>query len=186
MTTMKTLHLRNVFWLTISAMLLALASCTASGELVDHAFSFDAVHDSSNEEVLDYRYGASKQPGARPTDSELKDGRVRQGTNINGEMLRGDSLYVKWRIKSTADVYEDTVDLRRLLPADMAKHRIHFVVKGPQLYVYLISPERLNPNPCPPHEELRRLGKSAAPDDKIFAIYCYRKINRIYPLKVTK
>jgi len=64
-------------------------------------------------------------------------------------MLRGDFLYVKWRIKSTGQVYEDTVDLRRRLPADITDHRIHFIVKGPQLYVYLITPERRPPDMPP-------------------------------------
>lgn len=61
-------------------------------------------------------------------------------------MLRGDFLYVKWRNERTGQVYEDTVDLRQRLPADIAKHRIHFIIKGPQLYVYLISPEPRPPN----------------------------------------
>ena len=56
-------------------------------------------------------------------------------------MLRGDFLYVKWRIKSTGMVYEDTVDLRNRLPADIKDHRVTFIIRGPQLYVYLIPPE---------------------------------------------
>lgn len=59
-------------------------------------------------------------------------------------MPRGDTLYVKWRIKASGAVHEDTVDLRKRMPSDITDHRIHFVVKGPQLYVYLISPQ---PNP---------------------------------------
>ena len=56
-------------------------------------------------------------------------------------MLRGDFLYVKWRIKSTGMVYEDTVDLRNRLPADIKDHRVTFIIRGPHLYVYLIPPE---------------------------------------------
>jgi hypothetical protein len=55
-------------------------------------------------------------------------------------MLRGDALYVKWRNKATGQVYQDTVDLTHRLPADLAGQRIHFTIKGPQLYIYLISP----------------------------------------------
>jgi len=55
-------------------------------------------------------------------------------------MPLGDALYVKWRDKTTGHKYEDTVDLRPLLPRDMTHQRIHFVVDGPQLYVYLIDP----------------------------------------------
>jgi len=54
-------------------------------------------------------------------------------------MLRGDFLYVKWRNKGTGQVYEDNVDLRQRLPANIVDHRIHFIIKGSKLYVYLIS-----------------------------------------------
>lgn len=135
----------------ILAACMALAACATEPALVDHAFSFDATADSIGVEVLNYRYGNSKQPGAHPPEWALKDGMVRQGTNINGPMLRGDFLYVKWRIKRTGKEYEDTVDLRSRLPADIYDHRIHFVIKGPQLYVYLISPER-NPPGWPTYD----------------------------------
>jgi len=59
-----------------------------------------------------------------------------------GPIQRGDFLYVKWREKSTGSIYEDTVDLRQRLPADIKDHRIHFMIRGPQLYVFLISPQR--------------------------------------------
>ncbi len=61
-------------------------------------------------------------------------------------MLRGDVLYVKWRNKASGQIYEDTVDLRRRLPANITDQRIHFMVKGPQLYVYLISARPRPPN----------------------------------------
>jgi hypothetical protein len=61
-------------------------------------------------------------------------------------MLRGDFLYVKWRIDSTGQVYEDTVDLKSRLPRDITNHEIYFIVKGTQLVVYLITPERRLPD----------------------------------------
>lgn len=64
-------------------------------------------------------------------------------------MLRGDFLHVKWRVEATGKVYEDTVDLKVVLPRNIEKHRIHFVVKGQQLFVYLITPE-LRPADAPP------------------------------------
>jgi hypothetical protein len=41
---------------------------------------------------------------------------------------------------------EETVDLRYRLPRDITDHRVYFIVRGPQLYVYLISPERRPPD----------------------------------------
>jgi hypothetical protein len=98
---------------------------------------------------------------AKNPDYLLKEGRSLQGAGIRGEMRRGDFLYVKWRIKSTGQVYEDIVDLRHRLPADITNHRIHFIIKGPQLYVYLITPERRPPDVLPngprPYQYLRTI-----------------------------
>jgi hypothetical protein len=137
-----------------------LAACT-SGSLVNHAFSFDASRESPGVEVMDYRYGDSKQPTARNPDYLLKQGKSLQGTGIQGEMLRGDFLYVKWRIKETGQVCEENVDLRNRLPADIRDHRIHFIIKGQQLYVYLVTPERrpkdVRPNGPQPYQYLKTL-----------------------------
>lgn len=130
---------------------MALTACATGPVLPDHAFSFDAVRESPDAEVLNYRYGDSRMLAAHAQEGDLQRGTVRQGTNINGPMLRGDFLYVKWRIKRSGKEYEDRVDLRSLLPADIQDHRIHFVIKGPQLYVYLISPER-NPPDWPTYD----------------------------------
>lgn len=128
--------------------LFAVLSAWASG-LVNHAFSFD-VRESPGVQILDYRYGDSRQSSARATENDLAQGTVSQIVGIHGDMLRGDTLYVKWRIKSSGKVYEDTVDLKSLLPRDISKHRIHFIVKGDQLFVYLITPERRPPD-LPPN-----------------------------------
>ena len=55
-------------------------------------------------------------------------------------MPLGDTLYVKWRTRSTNEVFEDLVNLKPLLPADMNRQRIYFVVQGKQLFVYRIEP----------------------------------------------
>ncbi|HUX81328.1 MAG TPA: hypothetical protein VMV35_00675 [Halothiobacillus sp.] len=171
--------LRWLAWLILGLALVGLSACATGPRLTDHAFSFDARWDSKDVEVLDYRYGDYVM--TRAPAYQLRQGQVGQMTNINGPFPRGDTLYVKWRIKSTEEIFEDTVDLKSRLPDDITRHRIYFIIKGPQLNVYLISPEKLNPNPCPPREELRRLGVSDAPDDRIFSRYCYRKIITIYP-----
>lgn len=176
------LGLRNgLQTLVAAAFLVSMAACASEPRLVDHSFEFDARWDSPDAEILDYRYGNSKQPGARPPEYMLRSGKIAQQVGISGEMLRGDALYVKWRIKSTGEVYEDSVNLRSRLPTDMNKQRIRFIVSGPQLYVFVISPERLDPNPCPSREALRKLGESNSPFDKVFSMYCYRKITTIYP-----
>jgi len=107
--------------------------------LVDHAFGFDARVDSKDMEVLAFKYGVGGTPQTQaPFWKDEKD--PRQGTNINGPMPLGETLYVKWRTKSTNEVYEELVNLKPLLPANMHRQRIHFVVQGQQLFIYWIEP----------------------------------------------
>ena len=136
-------------WLGASLFAFAIAACSANQGIVMHAFGFDARWDSPDIEVLDYRYGNSKQPSARAPAWALQESRVPQMVGTTGEMLKGDDLYVKWRIKSTGTIHEDTVDLRNRLPVNIKDHRIYFIVKDTQLYVYLITPERRPPDMPP-------------------------------------
>jgi hypothetical protein len=144
------------------------ASCANAPTNVDHSFSFDAFEDRWDADLLDYRYGTSEMT---KTPQWQKDAnRVKQGGGVNGEIPRGDDLYVKWRIRATGEVVEETVDLRDKLPRNIKGHIIHFLIRGRQLYVYLISPER-RPADWPP------IGPAA---------YQYRKVFAVYPVISTK
>jgi len=80
-----------------------------------------AVNDDSTE-ILEARYGDSWH------------------TNGSVNMPPADFLYVKWRDKTTDQVYEDRVDLRERLPSfeKMYGQTVYFLVEDNQLYVYLI------------------------------------------------
>lgn len=117
------------------------AGCASGPPLVNHTFEFDARADSPDAQILDYRYGTSKQPGARASERELREGRVSQYVGTTGEMIPGDSLYVKWRIKSTGEVLEDTVGLKDRLPRTITDHTVYFVIVGRELQVFFVSPE---------------------------------------------
>ena len=121
------------------ALSLVLAACASGPRLVDHGFGFDAVADSPGVQVLDYRYGQSHAPGARMPQWVRDDAGVAGGTHTRGPMPVGESLYVRWRIRATGEVLEDTVDLRGRLPNDMAGREIYFVVDQRQLRVYLVG-----------------------------------------------
>ena len=140
-------------------------SCANGPTLVDHSFGFDVLADSPDAQLLDYRYGTSKQPGARPPEWALREGKVRQQAGVTGEMVLGDSLYVKWRIKSTGEVLEDTVDLNTRLPNDITDHKVYFVIHGREIHVYLVSPD------------LRPPGHPVVGPKK----YQYFKVYQIYP-----
>ena len=150
-----------------AALAIALALCTcavAQTAPTDHAFGFDMRYDDQDAEVLDYRYGDSNLP-VRAPESAVREGKTFAFAGVHGPLLRGDFLYVKWRTRGSGEVYEDTVDLRRRLPADVTGYRIHVIIRGPQLYVYLVSPQR-RPADMPPK----------GPE-----IYNYRIVTTIYP-----
>jgi hypothetical protein len=144
---------------------LLIAACATKG-IVMHSFEFDARRDSPDVEILDYRYGDSKNPGARAPEWALKQGKVPQATATGGELRRADELYVKWRVRSTGEVHEDTVDLKRRLPDDITNHTVYFLIRGRQLYVYLITPERRAAN---------------APPADGPGIYQHRRVIAVYP-----
>lgn len=141
----------------LAFILLSLAAC-ATGGLMDqdvyqmHSFSFDVRQDMPDIEVLDYQYSNSRNIGIKPEAERvsIQSGKGGfWGDGISGNLLRGDFLYVKWRIKKPdapawamayLGTYEDRVDLRSRLPADITDLRIHFIIRGTQLYVYLIWP----------------------------------------------
>jgi hypothetical protein len=125
-------------WIAQVIALTALVACTSGPKVIDHAFSFDLFSDSPDAELLAYRYGDSNLP----VNSMGERSTAPQRTNVHGPMRQGDSLYAKWRIKASGKIYEDTVDLRNRLPRDITNHRIYLMIKGPQLYVYLIPPTK--------------------------------------------
>lgn len=165
-TKMRTRSVLNIAGRIVAALvtLFMVAACAAQPQVVDHTFSYSTLRDDQDGEVLDYRYGDSNLP-VRAPEWRVKQGNVSQGTNVTGRMKRGDFLYVKWRNKGTGKIYEDTVDLRNRLPADIEGHRVHFMIRGSQLYVYLISPHDRPP--------------SIPPDGP--SMYSDRLVKRIYP-----
>ena len=112
--------------------------------MVFHSFEFNANWDSPDIEVLDYKYGNSKNPGTHPPDWAIESGKIAQRSATGGYMQVGEFLYVKWKIKGNDQIYQENVDLRNRLPPNIDDNTIYFVIKGSQLYVYLISP---NDNP---------------------------------------
>lgn len=116
--------------------LIGCAASSAGARLIDHGFAFDARLDSPDVTVLNYSYSARAAP-----EWALKEGRSPQFDNANLAMPVGWEIYVKWRINDTGEVLEQTVDLRNRLPGDMTNHKIYFVIKQRELFVYVITPE---------------------------------------------
>jgi len=142
----------GVLWL---AMLLALSACAGTSparpKLVDHAFSFNgrpyADKWADTVDLLEYSYGDQY----RMVRDKIEPPRERlgPGSGVSGAMPVGDFLYVKWRIRAIGDVLDDRVDLRPLLPPDMTRHELIFVISDRQLYVYLVTPTPKHENDPP-------------------------------------
>ena len=184
-TTSKLLNGRQLRWIVWLPLVFAIAiqgACATGPRPINHTFEFDARVDSQDVEIIDYRYGDSNVPGVRGCPAQyFPCERSRQYAGTTGKMPLGDELYVKWRIKSTGKVYEDTVDLKNRLPDDITNNRIRFVIKGAQLYVYLITPVKLIPNPCPSRDRRHQLDISEIQDNRICSLYCSTKTIRLYP-----
>lgn len=161
-------------WILIGDILLGCAACATGGFMTNHpmhAFSFDTRHDSPDAEVLDFRYGTGSHEGVHPEKERVNMGQTFSAENTYGAIPLGEFLYVKWRIKNPENpakyigYYEDNVDLRKKFPSDMVGFRVHFIINGSQLYVYLISPE------------LRSASEAAGP----VRMYSSHKQMQIYP-----
>ena len=129
-----------VRFFALLAIMWVATACAMQPQVVRHSFEFNASWDSPDVEVLDYRYGDSKLPGAAPPNWALESGRIRQQTGVSGPMLVGDFLYVKWRLRATGEIHQETIDLRQRLPKNIEGHKIYFLIKRDHLFVYLISP----------------------------------------------
>ncbi len=138
-----------------------LTACANQG--VFHSFGFDMRKDNQDADVLNYRYGTTKR-SIQPEEYELKNGRPFYFQSMSGEMTRPDFLYVKWKSRSTGQVFEDTVDLNKRLPKDFENQEVYFMIGGPQLYIYLISN---NPRP----NEEKPVGPHSARNFKTVMLY---------------
>lgn len=134
--------------LYLLAFVFALTACASNQGVVFHSFGFDLRYDNQDAEMLDYRYGDSKSP-SRAADWAVSEGTPVFFEGVTGTMRRGDFLYAKWRIRSSQKVYEDTVDLRNRLPANIADHRIVLMINGSQLWVYLVAPDKRSAGDLP-------------------------------------
>lgn len=105
-----------------------------------HSFSFDTRIDSPEIEVLDYQYGGSGIAGTYAHKGRVSRGETFRSAGVYALQPRGEFLYVKWRLKSNGQVFEDRVDLSKRLPTDMEKLELHFVIRGSQLYVFINYP----------------------------------------------
>lgn len=150
--------LRQALWV-VCAFAFTFASCSSQPasvishgtkpERVDYAFAFN-VRDMRDVEILDY-WLKTERPDYTftPNFYHTKKGKeIIQAEGTNGRFAKPTMLYVKWRIKSTGQEYQDTVNVRQRLPKDIAGSTFTFLIDGAQLNVYLATRE-LRPKDWP-------------------------------------
>jgi hypothetical protein len=147
-------------WLVISFAAL-LAGCSISKAITNddrvwHTFEFNTYEfdgkGKQDVEVLDFIYGDPKGYANRCDQEKIKRGKCQQGDHSAGVLFPKSikSLYVKWRVKSTGEIREVTLDMQKKLPKNFGENfRMFFSFRGPDLYVYLITPERRADNEPP-------------------------------------
>ena len=121
-----------------SLLMFLMTGCAVTPKTVPHSFAFAAYVDSPNIEVLDYRYGVEKTARVRAPEWRVQQGEPTQQTGYFGDMRIGEELYVKWRVKSTKEVFERTINLRSLLPVDIYGATIDFTIEDQTISIFVI------------------------------------------------
>lgn len=148
------------------------------GNTVTHAFEFNAHTDSPDVEILNYEYSTRK-----PDKDQLLGvggNRVPQGSHISGGLPRGDFVYMKWRVRSTGQVFEDRVDLRSRIPGSIKEKTIYSVIDGNQLYILLIPFDYYTETVST--EELNRVkAEATTPLKRVLKKKILHHVQQIYP-----
>ena len=153
------------------------------GKVVNHGFEFNAATDSDDIEVLNYEY--SKRKPSRDQLLGVGGNRIAQASHIYGGFPVGDFIYMKWRIRSTGEVFEDRVNLRGRLPSDITDHKIYCVIDGKQLYVLLI-PSSYFRNRVATDELNKSKSEINNPLTKVLHSYILHRVRQIYPDPITQ
>lgn len=118
-------------------------------QVVFHSFEFDARRDSKDIEVLDFKYATATHIMDRDSPDHRYNGIGAQYTGVTGVMPVGEILYVKWKIKSTGEVIEKSIDLKPILPASMKDKKLYFILENKNIYIYTISHQPVRENFTP-------------------------------------
>ena len=141
MNSIKTLCRFFMLWSAMFAVGSTIGGC-ASIASQNYSFGFDLRDDNQHAVILDYWFGNSRADRwIFPGDWYVEQGTPFYFEGVTGAMLHAQALYVKWRDTETGKIYEDTVNLRHRLPNNIENHKVYLMIRGPKLYVYLVSRE---------------------------------------------
>ena len=173
--------------LLVCSLVLTLTACSAVSNIVDnrtlHSINFDPYKDSIGIELLYYQYGSANEFGLRTTSGQVASGKPVPGIGMTGELPVGADFYAKWRVVSTGQIIEDTVNLKSRLPFYMHKQEIRPIIEGSQLYIYLISYDTVRPYFT--SDEIFKIDSYASNiRQRAIAQYARSKVIQIYPTRI--
>jgi len=153
------------------------------GKVVNHGFEFDIRKDSPGIDLLDYEYSTRKP--SKEAYLGIGGSSIAQWNGIYGGFPVGNFIYMKWRVRSSGEIFEDRVDLRGRLPRDITDHKIYCVIEGEQLYVFIVSSETRKKID---REELKKYEKlSNQPLERMLSkTLTYKNVTKIYPDPITQ
>jgi len=153
------------------------------GNTVTHGFEFNAKWDSPDIEVLDYEYSTRKP--SKEAYAGIGGNGIAQQTGISGGFPRGDFVYMKWRVRSRGDVFEDRVDLRSRILGSIKDKTIYCVIDGGQLYILLIPFDYFRQKVST--EELNRArAEATTPLKRVLKMHILHHFQKIYPDPITQ
>lgn len=141
--------IRRFARLILLVLAVLLSSCALKPAAEFHSFSFSGASDNwaTRIEILNFAYGNKDRVIRRDIETWIyRDAtRLPSSYGTGGYLAIGDYLYVKWRVKSTGQVFERRVDLKGLLPSSMKDKELTFSFDNDQLIVYILTRAAADP-----------------------------------------
>ncbi|QKD46268.1 hypothetical protein HF896_06355 [Alicycliphilus denitrificans] len=142
--------------------------------------------DSPDFRFLDFQYRLNGKLVSARNRAFVRNSEPLGFASLGEESTRvGDTVYIKWLHKPTGAVYENTIDLRGLLPAPVkAGSDLYFVLAHETVHVYLVDPPPPYENRKPIYgcDKLKKIGKAEpTPDNRARAFNCADKVWKVYP-----
>jgi hypothetical protein len=113
--------------------------CAVGPKKALHGFSYDAVFEMENVEIVDLRYGSGPSFPPRTRCVPVREDGAKCIQRMAATLLPevAETLWVKWKLKSSGEVFEDTISLTKWHPYISDGMNIFFVIREKQLSLYL-------------------------------------------------
>lgn len=143
-----------------------------------HSYEFNIKTDSPDIELLDYNYSIAK-PSKEDYAGTGGNG-ISTQIGITGPFPVGKSVYMKWRVKSTGNIFEDKVELNNPIVGGIKNKRLYCVIDGKQLYLLIMDLEKFREKVT--SEELKTSRNNAkTPLQKALHMNILYHVKQIYP-----